>query len=153
MVAAWHVPNTQVGKVWCDASSLALGIALEVQGSIVEDAVWLRKSTDCALLITAFKTHGAAEMLIKRRLAVFAELIATFDLRVTHVCQVRGQSSRRSDQGEKIWLQAEDNELVCAASVGRAAWPASLWSGTDPLSVYVARLVNPTLARAATLRA
>ena len=44
----WHVPSTQVGKVWCDASSLALGVALEVQGSIVEDAAWLRKSTDCA---------------------------------------------------------------------------------------------------------
>ena len=121
----WHVPNTQVGKVWCDTSSLALGVVLEVQGLIVEDTAWVCKSTDCAhvnvadldailkgvnlalkwklheievmtdsatvlswlqSVITADhrnKAHGAAEMLIKCHLAVFAELIATFDLRVT----------------------------------------------------------------------
>ena len=32
--------------VWTDASSLGLGVALEVDGSIVEDASWLRKESD-----------------------------------------------------------------------------------------------------------
>ena len=32
--------------VWTDASSLGLGVALEVDGSIVEDASWLRKKSD-----------------------------------------------------------------------------------------------------------
>ncbi len=44
----WHVPDTQVARVWCDASSLALGVCLEVRGVVVEDAAWLRKTTDCA---------------------------------------------------------------------------------------------------------
>ena len=32
--------------VWTDASSLGLGVALEVDGSIVEDVSWLRKKSD-----------------------------------------------------------------------------------------------------------
>ena len=38
----WKVSSTK-GKVWCDASSLATGCALEVDGEIVEDGSWLRK--------------------------------------------------------------------------------------------------------------
>ena len=184
----WHVPNTQVGKVWCDASSLALGVALEVQGSIVEDAAWLRKSTDCAHInvaeldavlkgvnlalkwklreievmtdsatvlswlrsvITAdhgIKTYGAAEMLIKRRLAVFADLIATFDLRVT-VTFVRSEVTRADalTRVKKTWLQAEDNEPVCAASVDALHGQHDF--GVER-TLYLARLVKPTLARA-----
>ena len=32
--------------VWTDASSLGLGVALEVNGSIVEDMSWIRKESD-----------------------------------------------------------------------------------------------------------
>ena len=39
----WSVPLLSSGTVWCDASSLALGVAVEVGGEIVEDAAWLRK--------------------------------------------------------------------------------------------------------------
>ena len=42
----WTVEDTREGKVWCDASSLALGVALEIGGVIVEDAAWLRKVAD-----------------------------------------------------------------------------------------------------------
>jgi transposase InsO family protein len=42
----WDVQSTQVGKLWCDASSLALGVCLEIGGCIVEDASWLRKTDD-----------------------------------------------------------------------------------------------------------
>ncbi|XP_067939635.1 uncharacterized protein [Watersipora subatra] len=42
----WHVrPNGSV-IVWTDASSLGLVVAIEVDGSIVEDASWLRKESD-----------------------------------------------------------------------------------------------------------
>ena len=44
----WHVPIISTGRVWCDASSFALGVALEIHGSIVEDAARIRKSSDCA---------------------------------------------------------------------------------------------------------
>jgi ribonuclease HI len=33
-------------RVWCDASSLAVGCALESDGEILEDAAWLRKKSD-----------------------------------------------------------------------------------------------------------
>ncbi|KHJ40059.1 hypothetical protein D918_09887 [Trichuris suis] len=33
--------------VWADASSLAIGVVLEVNGSVVEDAAWLRSGDAC----------------------------------------------------------------------------------------------------------
>lgn len=44
----WGVPGEASGKVWCDASSLALGVCLELGGHVVEDASWLRKQNDGA---------------------------------------------------------------------------------------------------------
>lgn len=43
----WPVTSRD-GRVWCDASSLALGCALEIDGVIVEDGAWLRKKDDGA---------------------------------------------------------------------------------------------------------
>jgi hypothetical protein len=44
----WNVcaENSENGRLWCDASSLALGCALEIGDAIVEDAAWLRKKED-----------------------------------------------------------------------------------------------------------
>ena len=42
----WHVSLHCAVTVWTDASSLGLGVALEVDGSIVEDASCLRKESD-----------------------------------------------------------------------------------------------------------
>lgn len=44
----WGVPLTETGAVWCDASSIAIGVAVEIGGSIVEDKSWLRKEGDCS---------------------------------------------------------------------------------------------------------
>jgi len=44
----WNVSGTTAGRVWCDASSLAVGVCLEVDGHVVEDASWLRKMDDGA---------------------------------------------------------------------------------------------------------
>ena len=44
---AWSVPNSESGVVWCDASSLGTGVALEIGGVLVEDRAWLRKESDC----------------------------------------------------------------------------------------------------------
>ncbi|XP_067944891.1 uncharacterized protein [Watersipora subatra] len=43
---SWHVRPDGSVVVWTDASSLGLGVAIEVDGSIVEDASWLRKESD-----------------------------------------------------------------------------------------------------------
>ena len=42
----WHVPKSEQGVIWCDASSLAIGVMLEMNGCVVEDAAWLRKKDD-----------------------------------------------------------------------------------------------------------
>jgi ribonuclease HI len=42
----WVVSSTKTGTLWCDASSLAIGVCLEIDGSIIEDATWLRKQDD-----------------------------------------------------------------------------------------------------------
>ena len=44
----WEVSKQDLGRVWCDASSLATGVCLEINGSIVEDNSWLRKVDDAA---------------------------------------------------------------------------------------------------------
>ena len=49
----WQVSQHGEVTVWTDASSLGLGVALEVDGSIVEDASWLRKESDYQRIIVA----------------------------------------------------------------------------------------------------
>ena len=38
----WLVPKGSVGVVWCDASSIATGVLLEIGGVVAEDTAWLR---------------------------------------------------------------------------------------------------------------
>ena len=42
----WCNPKTTEGIVGCDASSITTGIMIEIDGQVVENAAWLRKSTD-----------------------------------------------------------------------------------------------------------
>lgn len=42
----WPAPPGKSGRVWCDASSLALGVLVEVEGVAVEDGSWLRTKGD-----------------------------------------------------------------------------------------------------------
>ena len=44
----WDVPKSDHGVLWCDASSLAIGACLEVDGHVIEDGSWLRKRNDAA---------------------------------------------------------------------------------------------------------
>ena len=39
----WKAPSNGVTKVWCNASSIASGVCLEVDGRIVEGGSWLMK--------------------------------------------------------------------------------------------------------------
>ena len=40
---AWYIPETKIGVVWCDASSIATGVVVEIGGLVAEDVTWLRK--------------------------------------------------------------------------------------------------------------
>ena len=39
----WHIPETKIGVVWCDASSIATGVVVAIGGLVAEDSTWLRK--------------------------------------------------------------------------------------------------------------
>lgn len=42
----WFVPSCESGRVYCDASSLATGVCLQIGDHVVEDNSWLRKTGD-----------------------------------------------------------------------------------------------------------
>ena len=42
----WAVGDFSKAVVWCDASNLVVGVCLEIDGSVVEDASWLQKQQD-----------------------------------------------------------------------------------------------------------
>lgn len=44
----WAVKSRDECTVWCDASSIAMGVCIEVEGNIIEDASWLRPENDAA---------------------------------------------------------------------------------------------------------
>ena len=41
---AWPVDLQQPAMLWANASSLAIGVMLEIGGSIFEDVAWLRRA-------------------------------------------------------------------------------------------------------------
>lgn len=49
----WQISQRNAYNVWCDANSLALGVALEENGECIEDEVWLRKVDDGVQIILA----------------------------------------------------------------------------------------------------
>ena len=44
----WGVYRDGRVQIWCDASNMAVGCCLTVNGEMVEDAAWMRKEDDCA---------------------------------------------------------------------------------------------------------
>lgn len=157
----WAVPDVREGRVWCDASSLATGVALQIGDAIVEDAAWLRKKGDAMHINVAeldaviqginlairwnleivevvtdsatvrgwmssvltgshrVRSHGLAEMLIKRRLALVAELIQAYGLRVS--IKLVPSEDNKADILTRVpqaWLQElrRDNLLVCSTA-------------------------------------
>ena len=42
----WSAPSEGECRVWCDAISIALGVCVEVDGVVLEDAIRLRKRDD-----------------------------------------------------------------------------------------------------------
>lgn len=154
-------PGDQPFRVWCDASSIAIGVVLEVGGCIVEDAAWLRKVDDsahinvaeleaiirgvnlavkwgaCALEVVTdsatvkgwlqsvfqstrrAKAHGIAEMLVRRRLGILAELIEEYGLRPVVLLVPSSQNKADSlTRVPSVWLRwgrRPDKEVVSVA--------------------------------------
>lgn len=156
----WRVNRDGQVTVWTDASSIALGVAIQVDDSVVEDASWLRKKSDSlhinvaeleavarginlAILwgFTTFtvatdsrtvlswmdstvegrdrvRTKSAAQMLIKRRLAVIKQVIDEYKLNVSFrfVSTVENKADTLTRVVQK-WL----GHAACSESAGVAA--------------------------------
>lgn len=154
----WAVPDAKEGRVWCDASSLATGVALQIGDAIVEDAAWLRKKGDAmhvnvaeldaviqginlairwnlevvevvtdsatvrgwmASILTGshrVRSHGLAEMLIKRRLMLVAELIQAYRLNVSiSLVPSQGNKADVLTRVPQAWLrEVKETKIVCS---------------------------------------
>ncbi|XP_067931421.1 uncharacterized protein [Watersipora subatra] len=104
-----------------------MGVALEVDGDIVEDASWLRKESDHQHINDAELEAGVVEMLVKRRLGVIRDTIAEYELAVSvhFVLSVENKADRMT-RVQKRWL--EYREAACEA----AEVSAAIVSGESP---------------------
>ena len=187
----WMIRNeAKQGRVWCDASSLAVGVALEINGDIVKDAAWMRKTSDhnhidIAELDAAVrgvnlslkwglqsvevitdsvtvqrwmssavegncrvKVSGMSELLVRRRLGLFKELVDLFSLTVTiHLVESKKNRADILTRVNKRWLCGEkkDGDVVCAANA--ESLHAEHHFGVDK-TLYLGQLVDPELTRA-----
>ena len=73
-------------------------------------------------MIIRFKTHGAAEMLVKRRLATLRELATEYDLKLT-VSLVKSEANRADvlTRVSKTWLTRDRCREVGLRSDGTCA--------------------------------
>ncbi len=194
-----EVDSTSAGKVWCDASSLAVACVLEINGHIVEDAAWLRPKhdgthinlaeldsvlrginlavkwhlvsvtvmTDSATVygwlksITTdshrIRTHGMAEMLVRRRLSVIKMLAEEYGLEL--IVDWVASAFNKADgltRVKKQWLGDEsspNNDRSICGSVA-AASVADLRNSHNQHHLgidrtwYLAKLKDPTVKRA-----
>ncbi|XP_065650805.1 uncharacterized protein LOC136078924 [Hydra vulgaris] len=102
----WNAKGIQNGEtLWCDASSMAIGVAIEYDGVIIEDAAWLRSIIDVmhnniaklnAVVLTVhgwlksmlteshrIRSNALSEMLIKKRLSLLQDLINEYNINIT----------------------------------------------------------------------
>jgi transposase InsO family protein/ribonuclease HI len=99
------------------------------------------------------KTHGSAEMLIKRRLGVFDELVSEYDLSVT-VSFTRSETNRADalTRVKRSWLGAARGraqpklDTACVAAEAVINSHRQHHFGVDR-SLYLARLIEPRVTR------
>ena len=51
VTGAWYILETKRGVVWCDASSIATGVVVEIRSLVAEDVTWLRKKMIIIILM------------------------------------------------------------------------------------------------------
>ena len=104
------------------------------------------------------KTKGAAEVLVKRRLAILKELTNEMDLTLT-IKLVESQKNRADvlTRVKKQWIENErkpsemTEQSVCAASVDLKENHAAHHLGVDR-TLFIARKIDPTVSRDAVKR-
>ena len=189
---SWYVARVSCGDIWCDASSVAIGALVEINGKVVEDAAWLRGKDDVNHINVAelesvlkglnmalkwklrkinimtdsvtvrgwlntvitedqrVQTKGASEMLIKRRLSIFKDIISEFGLvvSVTLVPSVKNKADILT-RVKKGWLTISKscNEEICAAGISLEAIHGQHHMGVDR-TFFLARQMDPEVRRA-----
>ena len=133
----WNVYGNKA-TVWVDASSLALGVIVKVDGIIIENACWLRKDdtahinilhictdskavfywvTDALTGKSRLRTKASNEMLIRRRLQTITNIVDEYKLRVD--IKLVPSESNLADALTQVpgsWLKMADKPPKLAAS-------------------------------------
>ena len=102
----WRVQPHSQFTVWCDASSIAMGVALEVDGVIVEDMSWLRKKD------TAFHINVAELSAVIKGISLSLKWGAEKLVIVTDSATVHYWLSNLKSKDNRIRVKGESEMLV-----------------------------------------
>jgi len=189
----WKVDRSNEGVVWCDASEMAMGVIVEIDGVQVEDGAWMRKSGDFHHINVAeleavlkginlgvkwglqrivvltdsatvcrwikmtlseerrIKTSGAAEILIKRRLATLKALVEELGLAVdVRLVASRDNKADKLTRVPRSWMRTGSE---CNGSVACVSASATVKQLHDKHHMgvertwYLAKKVDPQITK------
>lgn len=131
----WLVDKVAPVTIWADASSLAVGVCIEVEGRVVEDAAWMRpindtKHINCAELDAVIRGFNIAMKWGRRDIRIFTDSSTVYGwllaiIRKTHNIRTRSIGEilirRRLDilveilKNENLnvdvqWVKSQDNK-------------------------------------------
>ena len=186
----WCVDKARTGKIWCDASSLAMGVVVEIGGVTVEDGAWMRKADDYHHINVAeleavlkginlgikwglqdmvvmtdsatvygwikltmseerrIKTSGAAEILVRRRLATLRALMdeVGFSLRVSLVPSKDNKADVMT-RVKKEWLSAATTCQTACASLNAVREMHNQHHMGVERTLFLARQIDPSVTK------
>ncbi|XP_047142824.1 uncharacterized protein LOC124817078 [Hydra vulgaris] len=148
----WLVPDNGKAELYCDASSIGLGVVLLIGGVVVEDAAWLRPATSKwsikeltvysdskstvgwlnAVLKEEYrvKTRGISQLLVQRRLNTIKEVSKDIQIAVQWIPSEINLADRLSRIPQK-WCRTNVSRKEVSAVIANCNQCNSI----DPYSV------------------
>ena len=114
--------SSDKARVWIDASSMALGVAVEINGAIIKDASWLRK--DCSSHINMAELDAVIKGLNLALAWKLKEVEILIDSSTMHHCICDGISGRGRLKTSK--RDAHQTESKDTAVAHQGMWPPAV---------------------------
>uniref|UniRef100_A0A5S6Q0Y6 RNase H domain-containing protein n=1 Tax=Trichuris muris TaxID=70415 RepID=A0A5S6Q0Y6_TRIMR len=116
----WDVHGDEA-RVWVDASSLAIGVALEVDGTVIEDGTWLRpddaRHINMAELDAIIKGLNLAIAWQMKRIEIMTDSATVHHLAITLVKSVNNRADALT-RVPRRWLASTNQLEVSTCAVG-----------------------------------